>query len=158
MAIIHARVDERLIHGQVAAVWTRITNSERIAVVNDDAVHDKMQIGALGLARPTGIKLVILSTRRALITLNNGKYDADRTFLLTKSIADMRALIDGGVKVDTVNIGNVAPHGDAKQVKRSVYLDAKDIEDIHAMIDAGVKVTAQMVPNEPDVSITTMID
>lgn len=157
MAIIHARVDERLIHGQVAAVWTRITNSERIAVVNDEAVKDQMQIGALGLARPTGIKLVIMSLRRALIALDNGRFDADRTFLLTKSIADMRAMVDGGVKIESVNIGNVAPHGDAKQIKRSVYLDKKDIEDINAMLAAGVKVTAQMVPNEPDSSITTFI-
>ena len=154
MAIIHARVDERLIHGQVAAVWTRTTNTERIAVVNDVAVKDQMQIGALGLARPTGMKLTILSKRRALITLNDGRYD-DRVFLLTKSIADMRAMVDGGVKVETVNIGNIAPHRDAEQVKRSVYLDDKDKEDIQAMLDAGVNVTAQMVPNEPASSITS---
>lgn len=157
MTIIHARVDERLIHGQVAAVWTRVTNTERIAVVNDSAVKDEMQIGALSLARPSGIKLVILSRRRALITVADGKYDADRTFLLTKSIADMRAMVEGGVKLETVNIGNVAPHGDAIQIKRSVYLDQQDIADVKAMIAAGVNVTAQMVPNEPATSITTFL-
>lgn len=157
MAIIHARVDERLIHGQVAAVWTRTTNAERIVVVNDDAVHDQMQIGALSLARPTGINLTIASVRRALITLNNGKYESERVFLLTKSIADMRALVDGGVLPETVNVGNVAPHEGARQIKPSVYLDEQDIEDINEMILAGVNVTAQMVPNEPATPITTMI-
>ncbi|MFD1483917.1 PTS system mannose/fructose/N-acetylgalactosamine-transporter subunit IIB [Lacticaseibacillus baoqingensis] len=157
MAIIHARVDERLIHGQVAAVWTRITNAQRIAVVNDAAVHDDMQIGALKLARPTGVKLVIASVRRALITLTDGKYADERVFLLTKTIQDMRALVDGGVKLTTVNIGNVAPHDDAKQIKPSVYLNDADVADIKAMIAAGVKVTAQMVPTESDADITTML-
>lgn len=157
MSIIHARVDERLIHGQVAAVWTRITGATRIAVVNDAAVHDEMQVGALSLARPTGLKLVILSVRRSLITLLNGKYDADKTFLLTKTIKDMRAIVDGGVKIDTVNIGNVAPHEGAKRLKASVYLTDEDVADINAMIAAGVHVTAQMVPSESKADITTMM-
>lgn len=157
MSIIHARVDERLIHGQVAAVWTRVTGATRIAVVNDKAVHDEMQIGALSFARPTGMKLVILSVRRGLITLINGKYEDDKTFLLTKNIKDMRLLVEGGVKVDTVNIGNVAPHDDARKIKASVYLNDEDIADINAMIAAGVHVTAQMVPSESSASITTFI-
>lgn len=157
MAIIHARVDERLIHGQVATVWSRMTKAERIAVVNDAAVHDDMQIGALKLARPTGVKLVIMSPRRALISLTDGKYDDERVFLLTKNIHDMRTMVEGGVKVDAVNIGNVANHDGAKAIKPSVYLNAQDIEDIKAIKAAGVKVTAQMVPTESDADIETFI-
>ena len=47
MAIVHARVDERLIHGQVATVWTNTVGAQRIMVVNDSAVKDQLQIGAL---------------------------------------------------------------------------------------------------------------
>ncbi|WP_125707688.1 PTS system mannose/fructose/N-acetylgalactosamine-transporter subunit IIB [Lacticaseibacillus porcinae] len=157
MAIIHARVDQRLIHGQVATVWSRLTKADRIAVINDDAVHDDMQIAALKLARPTGVKLVIMSIRRALISLTNGKYDDERVFLLTQSIQDMRALIDGGIKVDALNIGNIANHDGAKAIKPSVYLNAQDIEDIKAIKAHGVKVTAQMVPTESDADIETLI-
>lgn len=157
MAIIHARVDQRLIHGQVATVWSRLTKADRIAVINDAAVHDDMQIAALKLARPTGVKLVIMSIRRALISLTNGKYDDERVFLLTQNIQDMRALIDGGIKVDALNIGNIANHEGAKAIKPSVYLNAQDIEDIKAIKAHGVKVTAQMVPTESDADIETLI-
>ena len=47
MTIVHARVDERLIHGQVATVWTNTVGAQRIMVVNDAAVKDQLQIGAL---------------------------------------------------------------------------------------------------------------
>ena len=47
MAIVHARVDERLIHGQVAMVWTNTVGATRIIVVNDEAVKDEMIIAGL---------------------------------------------------------------------------------------------------------------
>lgn len=157
MGIVHARVDERLIHGQVATVWTHMTDANRIIVVNDEAVHDEMQIGALKLARPAGMKLSILSVEKGIVHINSGQYDPERAFLVTKNIADMRALVEGGVALESINVGNVAPHGDAKAIKKSVYLDQKDIEDIHYLLDKGVKITAQMVPNESDASIETFI-
>lgn len=52
--IIHARVDERLIHGQVAAVWSNVVNAERLYVVNDSAWNDEMVLGALQLANQRG--------------------------------------------------------------------------------------------------------
>lgn len=157
MTIIHARVDERLIHGQVATIWTRLVRADRIFVVNDKAIKSEMQIGALKLARPQGIKLTIASVRRALITLKSGKYENENVFVLTNNIRDMRELIDGGVKLDRVNVGNVAPHEGAKSIKVSVYLNEQDEVDIKAMINAGVEVTAQMVPTESDASITTFL-
>lgn len=157
MAIIHARVDERLIHGQVATIWTRLVKADRIVVANDKAVKSEMQIGALKLARPQGIKLTIASVRRALIILKNGKYEDENVFLLTNNIKDMKELVAGGVELERVNVGNVAPHEGAKQIKASVYLDDQDISDIESMLELGVKVTAQMVPTESDASITTLI-
>lgn len=157
MSIIHARVDERLIHGQVATIWTRLVNADRIIVVNDKAVKSEMQIGALKLARPQGVKLTIASVRRAMIILKNGKFDDEKVFVLTNNVHDMKELVAAGIEIQRVNIGNVAPHEGAKQIKASVYLDDEDITDVHEMLDSGVNVTAQMVPTESDASITTFL-
>ncbi|MFC6170642.1 PTS system mannose/fructose/N-acetylgalactosamine-transporter subunit IIB [Loigolactobacillus jiayinensis] len=157
MAIIHARIDERLIHGQVATVWTRLSGAERIVVVNDKAVKDDMQIGVLKMARPQGIKLTIMSVRRAIYTFSQGRYADEKIFLLTQNIQDMAALIAGGIKTEQVNVGNIAPHEGTKQIKASVYLNEQDIADVKLMIEQGVKVTAQMVPTESDALITTFI-
>ncbi|WP_125704163.1 PTS system mannose/fructose/N-acetylgalactosamine-transporter subunit IIB [Lacticaseibacillus daqingensis] len=158
MTVVSARVDERLIHGQVATVWTRMVGADRIIVANDEAVHDELQIGALKLAKPVGVKLSILGINRAITNISNGKYEGDHAFLITKNIADMKALIDGGIGLKAFNVGNIAPHGDAKPIKNSVYLDQKDVDDINELIQSGVKITAQMVPNESDASITTFMN
>lgn len=157
MAIIHARVDERLIHGQVATVWTNTVKAQRIMVVNDLAVKDEIQIGALKMAKPAGVKLSILSKRKAIININNGKYDDERVFLITRNIEDMAALIDGGVKLESFNVGNISQKEGSKAIKKSVALTDEDVATIKRLTDAGVKITAQMLPSESDESILNFI-
>ena len=89
MSIVHARIDERLIHGQVAMVWTNTVGANRIMVVNDKAVKDEMMISALKIAKPAGVKLSILSKAKACEKIKNGVYDHDKVFLITTNIQDM---------------------------------------------------------------------
>ena len=78
MAIVHARVDERLIHGQVAMVWTNTVGATRIIVVNDEAVKDEMIIAGLKMAKPAGVKLSILSKKRAVEKFAEKTYEDDK--------------------------------------------------------------------------------
>lgn len=95
--IIHARVDERLIHGQVAAVWSNVVNAERLYVVNDSAWNDEMVLGALQLAKPAGKKLTVSSIRRAIVNFKEYSFcgigtDVDRILQIVQ-IQHKRKLI-----------------------------------------------------------------
>ncbi|AEM20679.1 PTS system, IIB componen [Brachyspira intermedia PWS/A] len=153
MSIVNARVDERLIHGQVAMVWTNTVGATRIAVVNDQAVKDETIIAALKISKPAGVKLSILSKAKAAEKFKEGVYDEDKIFLITKNIEDMNEIIKNGVPIKTVNIGNVAKKEGSVQIKKSVNLTEDDIALIKSMIADGINVTAQMLPNESDQSI-----
>ena len=153
MSIENARVDERLIHGQVATVWTNTIGATRIIVVNNEAVNDESIIAALKISKPAGVKLSILSKEKAIDKFKDGIYDEDKVFLITKNIQDMNDIIEGGIDIESVNIGNLAKKEDAIQIKKSVHLTKNDISLINNMIENGIKVTAQMIPNESDQSI-----
>lgn len=153
MAAMYARVDERLIHGQVAAMWTGLLGVTRIVVVNDAAVKDEMLIAALKIARPAGIKLSILSKNKAVEKLKQNAYPGENLFVITKNIADMMFLIDRGVEIRKVNIGNLAKRETTIELKRSVYVTEQDILDIKDLVNRGITVTAQMVPTDSDRSI-----
>lgn len=157
MAIVHARVDERLIHGQVAMVWTNTVGADRILVANDKAVKDEIQIGALKMAKPTGVKLSILSVNRAIENLKNGKYDGDKVFIITRDIPDMAQLIHGGVPIHTFNVGNIAQKEGSVAIKKSVSLSPEDITILRELLQEGVKITAQMLPSEPADSIEKIL-
>lgn len=157
MAIVHARVDERLIHGQVAMVWTNTVGATRIIVVNNEAVKDEMIIAGLKMAKPAGVKLSILSVKRAGEKFAEDTYKDDKVFLITKNIGDMAELIRTGVPIKAFNVGNVAKREGSRPIKKSVNLTEQDIADIKEMTDKGVSVTAQMLPNESDQSILNML-
>lgn len=151
--IVHARVDERLIHGQVAMVWTNTVGASRIVVVNDNVLKDEMALSGLKMAKPAGVKLSIVSVKRAVERFKENAYAGDRVFLITKNITDMAELIRQGVDIEKVNVGNVAKREGSRNIKKSVNLTEQDIADIHEMINSGHPVTAQMIPNESDQSI-----
>lgn len=159
MTIVAARIDERMIHGQVATVWSNTVGAERIMVVNDEVVHDDMEIAGLKMARPAGKKLAISSIAKAVVNLQPGaKYTDERVFVITRNVADMAALIDGGAPITVFNIGNISAKPGSKKIKASVNLTDNDIATIRRLLGAGIKITAQMVPNESGASVETFLN
>lgn len=155
--IKHVRIDERLIHGQVASVWTNMLGCNRIIVANDAAPKSEMQIAALKLACPTGVKLSILSVKKAAENIQAGKYDADKALLITRNIPDIKRIVDAGTVLPGINVGNLAHKEGQTKIKKSVSLSEEDIAMIREMIAGGLRITAQMVPDESDASIETFL-
>ena len=115
--IVHARVDERLIHGQVAMVWTNTVGATRILVANDEALKDEMVLSGLKMAKPVGVNLSITTVARAAKRLKENTYPGERVFVITKNIADMAKLIREGVEIGKVNVGNVAKREGSKNIR-----------------------------------------
>lgn len=155
--IKHVRVDERLIHGQVASVWVNFVGCDRIIVANDTAPKEEMQIAALKLACPTGVKLSILGVDKAAANISAGKYDGDKVFLITRNLPDCKRIIDAGVALPGVNVGNLAHSEGLRKIKNSVSLSDGDIRIIREIAAGGLTVTARMVPDESDASIETFL-
>ena len=65
------RVDDRLIHGQVAVVWTKELNTPLLVVANDNAAKNKVMQMTLKMAVPTGTKLLIRSVDDAIKIFND---------------------------------------------------------------------------------------
>jgi len=155
--IKHFRIDERLIHGQVATVWINSLGCDRIIVANDEAVKSEMQIGALKIACPAGVKLSILSIQKAVQNVKDGKYDGDRVFFITKDVKDCKRALDLGLEIASVNVGNASFSEGKQKIKKSVSLFKEEIGIVKEIIASGVKVTAQMLPNETGASIETFL-
>ncbi|MBE6107942.1 MAG: PTS sugar transporter subunit IIB [Erysipelotrichaceae bacterium] len=146
--ITAVRLDERLIHGQVAAVWTRTMQITRIMVVDDEIIHDEIGKIALKSAVPIGIKLSILSVESAAKKILEGQYAGQRVLIVVNKPSTISRLLNSGVFLSEVNIGNMGMKEGRKAIKKSVYCTEKEIEEILKIEEHGTKVYAQMVPNE----------
>lgn len=146
--IVNFRLDERLIHGQVATFWTRTLQADRIIIADDEILKDEIGMSALKAAVPSSVHLSILTVDNAAVRLNAGIYSGQRVFLIVNKTKTIQRLVEKGLKVKEVNIGNMGEKEGRKRVKKSVYCTSQELADIEAVEKAGVTVYAQMVPND----------
>ena len=99
MAIVNVRIDERLIHGQVATMWTNRLKATRIMVVNDEASSDDIQKAGLKLAIPARVKLSVLSVKKAVANIKIGKYDGQHVFVIFKNPQDVNRFLGIGERL-----------------------------------------------------------
>ena len=96
MAIIHTRVDSRLIHGQVASMWTNHLGATRIMVIDDQAASEETTKMSLKLATPYGVALSVLPVEKAAARIKAGAYEGQRVFLIVRSPDTLLELLKRG--------------------------------------------------------------
>ena len=157
--IVMCRVDERGIHGQVAASWTNTLNASRIMVVDDMAAKDDIQKMALKMACPSSAKLSILPVEKAVARLNDpANYVGERLFVIFKNTDNLRRAIDAGAPITKVTIGNISNKVGSQLLFKSVSVSKQDKENILYIASKGVEVTGQQVPADPKVDVIKILE
>lgn len=146
MKICLARVDERLIHGQVAVAWARITGSDQLIVVSDEAAQDEMQKILLEMATPAGVKLLILPVKEAASKLKSRDLPGNNVILVFKKPEDVLYLVKEGVQIPVLNIGGMYFKPNRTQFKKALFLSEADIETLKELSSLGVKLEYQVSP------------
>ncbi|MGG7178475.1 PTS system mannose/fructose/N-acetylgalactosamine-transporter subunit IIB [Clostridium paraputrificum] len=149
--IVHIRIDDRLIHGQVATRWSTGLGVGRIMVANDAVAADDMQKGILRMVAPPGIATSIISKEKAATNILAGKYAAQKVLMVLKNPMDALDLMDKGLEIKEINVGNMAKREGTVQIKKSVSVTEEEYKAFKELLNRGVKLTARMVPDEADI-------
>ncbi len=147
--IVNTRIDERLIHGQVAGIWSTSLSTQRIIVANDEAATDPLQKSSLRMAAPSSMRLSVLVVEAAAKNIQSGKYGKQRLFLLFKNPKDVLRFIEAQGPIKTVNVGNMSYKEGAREVTKSIQVLPEEEQIFETIASKGVTVTAQLVPNDP---------
>ena len=143
-----ARIDDRLIHGQVATRWTKETRVTRIVVVNDDVAKDSVRSTMLKSAAPPGVTAHVVPVDKMVRVYNNPEYAGERMMLLFTNPTDVVRLVEAGVKFDSVNIGGIAYKDGKKMITSAVSVDEKDITAFKALDAEGIELDVRKVSND----------
>ena len=150
---VHIRVDDRLIHGQVATRWAPGLKVNRIMIIDDAVAVNETEKSILRMAAPAGVNTSILQFEKALANIKNGNYAGQRVMLVVKSPVILVKMMEAGINLLPVNIGNMSNRPGTTQYKKSISMTEDEKAAVEKLLQSGIKVTAQMVPDEPDVSI-----
>ena len=157
MTIGLARIDDRLIHGQVATRWTKETGVSRIIVVSDEVAQDHVRSTLLKQVAPPGVTAHVVDVAKMIRVYNNPKYANDRVMLLFTNPTDVERLVEGGVKITSVNIGGMAFRQGKTQVNNAVSVDETDIDAFKKLDARGIELEVRKVSNDPRLKMMDLI-
>ncbi|WP_297281472.1 PTS sugar transporter subunit IIB [uncultured Anaerococcus sp.] len=130
------RIDDRLLHGQIGRYWSKEAGADIIVVANDE-VHDKKdQQKLMDLVTPIGSKTYFFSVDQTASELPDLEDDKE-ALILVENPRDALRLIEKGIVIDVINVGNMRNTGSKKEVNDNVYVDDKDIEYFNKLREAG---------------------
>jgi len=142
------RIDDRLIHGQVIAVWCRHQKFTRIVIVDDGVAGDPFMRQVLSLAAPPGVQVDVLSLADAVKTFGQDSPEHKWTMILLKSPASAKRLYDGGLPYTALNVGGIGSGPGRKNIFKNIAASAEEIAILKDLAGRGVKITLLTVPGE----------
>lgn len=145
--ILLARVDDRLVHGQVMTSWLNYLGANTIIVVDDITASDSLMSIVLKNVVPSGINLELLSLEQGSERLKE-KNEEERIIVLTKDPQTMEKLIDADVDIASVNIGGMAVRAGRKPIYKWLAASEEEIECIQSMISKGIDVSVQIIAED----------
>ncbi|CAM6387946.1 PTS mannose transporter subunit IIAB [Citrobacter freundii] len=157
MQIGLARIDDRLIHGQVATRWTKETNVTRIIVVSDEVAADTVRKTLLTQVAPPGVTAHVVDVAKMIRVYNNPKYAGERVMLLFTNPTDVERIVEGGVKITSVNIGGMAFRQGKTLVNNAISVDDKDIEAFKKLNERGIELEARKVSTDQKLKMMDLI-
>jgi PTS system D-mannose-specific IIA component/PTS system D-mannose-specific IIB component len=157
MVIGLARIDDRLIHGQVATRWTKETNVTRIIVVSDEVAADTVRKTLLTQVAPPGVTAHVVDVAKMIRVYNNPQYAGERVMLLFTNPTDVERIVEQGVKITSVNIGGMAFRQGKTQVNNAISVDEKDIEAFNKLNARGIELEARKVSTDQRLKMMDLI-
>ena len=151
------RIDDRLIHGQVIAVWCKQRRFSRIVIVDDGVAADAFMQEVLSLAAPPGLQVDVFSIEDGVKILNEDTSNWGTTMVLLKSPLAAKQLYDGGLEYRALNIGGIGSGPGRKNVFKNIAFSKEDVAILKYLMDQGVEITLLTVPGERSKAFSDLV-
>lgn len=152
-----ARLDTRLLHGQVATAWTPYSKANRIIVVSDAVAHDELRKNLIKQAAPNGVKANIVPISKMEEVAKDDRFGGVDALLLFETVQDVLRAVEGGVPIKTLNVGSMAHSEGKTMVNKVLSMDKADVEAFEKLRDLGVEFDVRKVPSDSKANLFDLI-
>ena len=155
--IVLARIDDRLIHGQVMTSWLNYTSANKIIVVDDLVVQDAFMTTIMKTCLPANIAFEIFGVEDGSEKLKNGLTDKDRVILLVKYPKTILEMMEKGVQFEKLNIGGMGAGGARKKFYKNISASDEEKEILKSIIGKGCKVEIQIIAEDKAIDVAKLV-
>ncbi|MGJ0841652.1 PTS galactosamine transporter subunit IIB [Clostridium tertium] len=146
--ILLVMIDNRLVHGQVGITWTTSLGANLIVVADDLSAKDPLQQQLMRITAESSGAGIRFFTIEKTINIIHKASPGQKIFIVCRTPNEVRELVEGGVPIKDVNVGNMHFDKGKRQISKKVYVDDKDLEDLRFIKSKGINVFIQDVPGD----------
>lgn len=147
MSIELVRIDDRLIHGQVATTWLKDYDIEQVIIVDDEVSQNEMKKTMAMVAAPTGIRVHIFPVDK-FIQVQKENPIKRRTLLLFTTPADVQKALDQGVDISEVYVGGMRSTSERRRISKAVNISPEEETIFQSLAERGISLIIQTVPRD----------
>ncbi|QEA58811.1 PTS mannose transporter subunit IIAB [Leuconostoc koreense] len=152
-----ARLDTRLLHGQVATAWTPDSKANRIIVVSDAVAKDELRKSLIQQAAPNNVRANIVPISKMIEVAKDDRFGGVDAFLLFETVEDVLTAVEGGVPIKSLNVGSMAHSEGKTMVNKVLSMDRNDVAAFEKLRDLGVEFDVRKVPNDSKANLFELI-
>ncbi|ABJ62855.1 PTS mannose transporter subunit IIAB [Leuconostoc mesenteroides subsp. dextranicum] len=152
-----ARLDTRLLHGQVATAWTPDSKANRIIVVSDAVAKDELRKSLIQQAAPNNVRANIVPISKMIEVAKDDRFGGVDAFLLFETVEDVLTAVEGGVPIKSLNVGSMAHSEGKTMVNKVLSMDKNDVATFEKLRDLGVEFDVRKVPNDSKANLFDLI-
>lgn len=153
-----ARIDSRLLHGQVATAWTKTTQPNRIIVVSDSVAHDDLRKKLITEAAPPGVRANVVPIDKMIQVSKDPRFGETKALLLFETPQDALRAIEGGVDIKELNVGSMAHSVGKVAVNKVLSLGPEDVETFEQLKAKGITFDVRKVPSDSKENMEEIIN
>lgn len=154
MPLVLARVDDRLVHGQVVVGWGLFLKPDRIILCSDTIASspwEKELYMSAEATAPYPLKISVTTQEETLQILN--EQTEDNTILLVESPQHIVELVERGLKIDVLNIGGMHFKHGKKRLASYIFVDDDDLSSMKKLVNMDIRLEGRDVPTAKKIDI-----
>ncbi|MBA2795889.1 PTS system, mannose-specific IIB component / PTS system, mannose-specific IIA component [Streptococcus porcinus] len=152
-----ARIDTRLLHGQVATAWTPASKANRIIVASDTVAKDELRKQLIKQAAPGGIKANVVPIKKLTEVAKDPRFGNTQALILFETVQDALRAVEGGVEIKELNVGSMAHSTGKTMVNNVLSMDKDDVAAFEKLQELGVQFDVRKVPNDSKKNLFELI-
>jgi fructoselysine/glucoselysine PTS system EIIB component len=142
------RIDDRLVHGQVALTWTPSLAADCLVVANDKAAKDEFLKMTMNLAKPASAKLLIKSLADTITFLSDERSRNMKIFVLVGTVQDAAVLSKALPEIQSINFGGIRGKEGSRLISKAIAVTDDDILTIRELLEKGIELEIRQVPTD----------
>ena len=147
------RIDDRLVHGEVVALWVSNLGVNTIVIADDAYASNPINAMTANLVKPKNVNLYLKKISEALDYINDPSHEKEKIFVVCANAQNALTLVKGCENITEVNVGAMRHSSGKKQINLKVFVDDQDMKDLSEIANLGRVIFQQTKPDQKRVTL-----